>query len=72
MVGLVVNGGVFLVVETAVVPDEVEVGLEVVDRVVSVLLQFLLDGAQVHRVFHDERVVDQSQRLEVNRKLEVK
>ena len=49
--------GVLLVVDGSIVPDEVEVFLEVVKSVVLVCLQFLLHGRKIHRVLDDIKVV---------------
>ena len=48
---------ILLVVDGSIVPDEVEVFLEVVKSVVLVCLQFLLHGRKVHRVLDDIKVV---------------
>ena len=48
---------VLLVVDGSVVPDKVEVFLEVVKSVVLVCLQFLLHGRKIHRVLDDIKVV---------------
>ena len=49
--------GILLVVDGSIVPDEVEVFLEVVKSVVLICLQFLLHGCEVHWVLDDIKVV---------------
>ena len=48
---------VLLVVDGSIVPDEVEIFLEIVKSVVLICLQFLLHGRKIHWVLDDIKVV---------------
>ena len=51
------------VVELAVVPDELNIVENFLHGIVPIFSQFLVDGAQIHRVLDDGRVVDQPHAL---------
>jgi hypothetical protein len=54
------------VVKLAVLPDQLDVGQTLLDRLVGSISMVSLDGVEVHGFFDDEGVVDQSEGLVVD------